>query len=74
VNQAVLRKTGVLIEPAQVQESELSNKKSMNVALLGVLSRYLEFPDGAWLAAIKRNLPESLYEANVQAFHLGKNR
>jgi len=73
VNRAVLGPRGVLIEPVHVNESQLSNKKSMNVALLGVLSRYLEFREESWLAAIQRNLPDSIYDANVQAFRLGKN-
>ena len=73
VNRSVLSATGVLIEPAEVDEDQLSNRKSMNVALLGVLSRHLEFPEEAWLAAIQRHLPDTLYDANVQAFQLGKN-
>jgi indolepyruvate ferredoxin oxidoreductase beta subunit len=73
VNRSVLSATGVLIEPAEVSEDQLSNKKSLNVALLGVLSRHLEFPEEAWLAAIQRHLPDTLYDANVQAFQLGKN-
>src|SRR5208283_4757095 len=44
VNAAALAAGGVLIEPAQIDESRLSNKKSINVALLGKLSRHLPFP------------------------------
>jgi indolepyruvate ferredoxin oxidoreductase beta subunit len=72
VNQAALGKGGVLIEPSQIDEASLPNKKSVNVALLGVLSRYLQFPDEAWMAALKRNLPEKLHEANLQAFSIGQ--
>ena len=72
VNIGVLAKGGTLIEPSQVDETKLRNKKSLNVALLGVLSRYLPFRDEEWIAAIKRSLPEKLHEANLQAFQLGK--
>ncbi len=72
VNAAALRPGGVLIEPSRVDENRLRNKKSLNVALLGVLSRYLEFPDEAWLSAIRGKLPETLHEANLQAFRIGK--
>jgi indolepyruvate ferredoxin oxidoreductase, beta subunit len=72
VNQAALDKGGVLIEPSQIDEARLSNKKSVNVALLGVLSRYLPFTAEAWMAALKRNLPEKLHEANLQAFSSGQ--
>jgi len=74
VNQAVLHPGGILIEPSQIDESRLPNKKSINVALLGVLSRHLQFPVEAWTAAIERNLPEKLHDANFQAFSLGLNQ
>jgi indolepyruvate ferredoxin oxidoreductase beta subunit len=73
VNLALLSKDGVLIESSQIDESLLPNKKSINVALLGVLSRHLPFPVEAWNEALDRNLPEKLREANLQAFLLGRN-
>ncbi len=73
VNESYLSKDGVLIQPAQVDEKKLVSKKGMNVALLGILSRHLQFPPEAWLAAIQRNFSESLYEANKKAFYLGRN-
>jgi indolepyruvate ferredoxin oxidoreductase beta subunit len=72
VNAAVLGQNGILIEPSQIDESSLSNKKSINVALLGVLSRHLQFSVEAWTAALKRNLPERLHEANLMAFSVGR--
>jgi indolepyruvate ferredoxin oxidoreductase, beta subunit len=79
VNAAALRKdgvgvgVGVLIEPANVDEKKLRNKRSINVALLGALSRHLPFSDEQWIAAIKRNLPEAIHNVNVEAFKLGKS-
>ena len=73
VNEAYLSKEGVLIEPSQIDETKLVSKKGINVALLGVLSRHLKFTPEAWLAAIQRNFPETLYEANKKAFYLGRN-
>ena len=72
VNAAVLRPGGTLIEPSQLDQNKLRSKKSVNIALLGALSRHLDFPVDAWLAAIRRHLPESLHEANVEAFALGR--
>jgi indolepyruvate ferredoxin oxidoreductase beta subunit len=74
VNQVALGKSGILIEPSQIDESSLPNKKSINVALLGVLSRHLQFPVEAWTAALKRNLPAKLHEANLVAFNLGREK
>jgi indolepyruvate ferredoxin oxidoreductase beta subunit len=72
VNTWVLAQGGILIEPSQIDESSLPNKRSINVALLGVLSRHLQFSVEAWTAAIERNLPEKLHEANLQAFFMGR--
>jgi indolepyruvate ferredoxin oxidoreductase beta subunit len=73
VNIASLRQGGVLIDPSQIDESSLPNKKSINVALLGILSRHLQFSVDAWVSALKRNLPEKLHEANLQAFSIGRD-
>jgi indolepyruvate ferredoxin oxidoreductase beta subunit len=73
VNRAVLAPGGVLIQPSQIDESALPNKKSLNVALLGVLSLHLPFPVEAWTAALERNLPEKLHEANRKSFYLGRD-
>jgi indolepyruvate ferredoxin oxidoreductase beta subunit len=72
VNAAVLRQGATIIDPSHIDESKLRNKKSLNVALLGVLSRHLQFSEQEWLAAIRRILPEALHEANVQAFQMGR--
>jgi indolepyruvate ferredoxin oxidoreductase beta subunit len=72
VNEAALRQGGKLIEPSQIDESALTNKKSINVALLGVLSRDLPFSVEAWTAALKRHLPEKLHEANLRSFSMGR--
>jgi indolepyruvate ferredoxin oxidoreductase beta subunit len=72
VNAAALREGGTVIEPAQVDESQLRNKRSLNVALLGVLSRHLPFGEEQWTAALRRHLPEALMEVNLQAFQLGR--
>jgi indolepyruvate ferredoxin oxidoreductase beta subunit len=74
VNAAALAPDGVLIEPSQIDESHLTNKKSINVALLGVLSRHLQIPVDAWQAALRRNLPEALHEVNILAFSIGREK
>jgi indolepyruvate ferredoxin oxidoreductase beta subunit len=72
VNAAALAAGGILIEPSQIDESSLPNKKSINVALLGALSRHLQFSVEAWTAALRRNLPEKLLEANLLSFSIGQ--
>jgi len=72
VNAAVLSPSGIVVEPSQFPAEKLRNKKSLNVALLGALSRHLEFSEEAWIAALRRRLPEKLVEVNLSAFALGR--
>ena len=72
-NRWCLKAGGVLLEPSLVDESAVANKKSLNVVMMGALSRYLpQFSEEAWRAAVKANLPEKLHEANMQAFDVGR--
>jgi indolepyruvate ferredoxin oxidoreductase beta subunit len=72
VNAAALSPSGIIVEPSQFPAEKLRNKKSLNVALLGALSRHLDFPEEAWIAAIRRRLPAKLVEVNLEAFALGR--
>lgn len=72
-NRYMLRDGGVLIVPNTIDEKQLPNPRSLNVALLGVLSRYLHFSEGAWQEALRHNFPEKLHSANEQAFALGRS-
>jgi indolepyruvate ferredoxin oxidoreductase beta subunit len=72
VSAAALSPSGIIVEPAQFHAEKLRNKKSLNVALLGALSRHLEFCEEARIAAIRRRLREKLVEVNLEAFALGR--
>lgn len=68
-----LKAGGVMIVPDDVPVTSLDNPRSLNVALLGVLSAYLPVPESAWLAAVKANLAEKLHQGNLKAFSLGRS-
>ena len=74
VTRPLLRAGGVLIPPDFVPEGALSNRRSLNVALLGALSAHLAIPEAAFLAAVKAALPERLHAVNEQAFATGRAR
>lgn len=73
VNQGVLKPGGVLIGPGVIPEGALKNRKSLNVALLGALSRVLDIPEAHWLDAIHSNLAPKLHRLNDEAFALGRS-
>ncbi len=72
VTRPLLRDGGVLIPPDLVDEKALPNRKSLNVALLGALSRHLDLPESLWLDAIRAALPERLHDVNERAFRIGR--
>ena len=72
VTRGQLRPRGLLLLPDLVDVPQLLNRKSLNIALLGVLSRHLEIPEEQWRAAIRKCFPEKLHAANEQAFAQGR--
>jgi indolepyruvate ferredoxin oxidoreductase beta subunit len=48
------------------------NKKTLNVALLGLLSNFVEIPEEHWLEAIRAHVPPRFLDANLAAFALGR--
>ena len=71
-NRAVLKPEGVLITPESIDASKLENAKSLNVALLGVLSMKMDIPLEKWKDAIAAELPEKILELNLRAFEFGR--
>ncbi|QBG47054.1 pyruvate ferredoxin oxidoreductase [Verrucomicrobia bacterium S94] len=71
-NQHFLKDGGILVKPSDFEVDKLTNKRTLNVALLGALSRHLEFPVELWMKAIRAQLPERLHEVNEKAFMLGR--
>jgi len=72
VNRAMLAPGGILIDPSILAGRTLRSAKSLNVALLGALSRHLDFPEDLWTQALRDNLAPKLLEINLQAFKLGR--
>ena len=74
VNRYALKAGGVLVSPDSL--AKVTGKlqaKSINVALLGVLSKSLGIPVETWEDAIRANLAEKHHRLNLEAFHQGRN-
>lgn len=67
-----LRPGATIIDAAALPAGEPKEKRALNVALLGALSRLLPFPESAWLDALFACLPEKHLPANVAAFQNGR--
>ena len=71
---ALVRPGGVLITTAAIDPAELPHHRSLNVALLGMLSRHLDFAPQAWEDALRSHLKPELHEVNLEAFRVGRER
>jgi indolepyruvate ferredoxin oxidoreductase beta subunit len=72
VHRAELRATGTLLTPDNVDG--LTNKRALNVALMGALSRLLPIPETAWHAALAKGFPKKLHDSNLAAFQFGREK
>lgn len=71
--QAYLNQNAIILKASQIDITKLSNRKSLNIAMLGLLSTYLSLDDKLFFDVIKENLPDKLYESNHAAFLYGKS-
>lgn len=67
-----LRPDGIIIGPDSLPLDRLPHQKTLNTALIGVLSSFLTIPVEIWEAAISANFPAKFVEVNLQAFRLGR--
>ena len=72
VNEYQLKEGGVLVMPSDFSADQLKHKRTLNVAMLGALSKHMDFPVEYWLVAIRKQLPERFHELNENAFALGR--
>lgn len=68
-----LRPDGILLRAGMIDPAALPNPKTLNVALLGMLSAYTDIPESLWMEAVKAGLQPKLHEMNMQAFQVGKS-
>ena len=59
----------VIIQVTDLPE-EYRESRMMNIAMLGVLNRYLKFPEELWVELIRENFPGTVAEENIKAFSL----
>ena len=62
----------VLLNALELAENA-GSARAVNIVLLGVLSRYMEWPEEKWEQAIAACVPPKTLETNLKAFRAGKN-
>jgi len=71
-NRHMLRPGGILLTPDAVDANRLPGKRTLNVALLGVLSAHLPMSEDLWLAALREGFDAAFFEGNKTAFLVGR--
>jgi len=71
-NQHHLKEGGILVKPSDFDMGKLENKRTLNVALLGALSKHMDISVEQWMEAIRQQFPERLVAVNEKAFMLGR--
>ena len=71
--QGILSENGTMLRASQIDFESLPNRRSINVAMLGLLSTKFDFPVEAWENAICNQLKPKLHEMNLEAFRLGRD-
>ncbi|WP_448590106.1 indolepyruvate oxidoreductase subunit beta [Thermodesulfobium sp.] len=51
---------------------DLGNPKTINIIMMGLLSRFLDISVDLWIETLKEFLPERLHEINLKAFMAGR--
>lgn len=70
-NRGMLKPGGRLLDPGLLPPAA-AGKRTVNVALCGALSAWLDFDEREWIDAIRANLAERHHESNIQAFRAGR--
>ena len=62
----------IIVRPSDLSADDAKSRMA-NIAMLGVLNRYLKFPADLWETLIRENFAGPVGEANVLAFRRGAN-
>ena len=72
-NRHRLSPSGTEIVPAVMDGVQLPHPRTLNVAMLGVLSRHLDLPMDVWTAAMNALIPARILDMNHTAFATGRS-
>ena len=69
-----IREKGIDIIPIDASRlaMEAGNIKTVNVALIGLLSKSMDIPEEQWEEAIRQTVPHKALDVNLKAFQIGR--
>ena len=51
---------------------KLENKRTLNISMIGILSKHLDIPIKIWKKVIKERVPTKFQKINLEAFKIGR--
>ncbi|NCU27832.1 indolepyruvate oxidoreductase subunit beta, partial [Candidatus Nomurabacteria bacterium] len=70
---STLEGTEIISVDADRLASEAGNKRSVNMVMAGILSKFTDIEESEWFASIDEIFPGKLREINRNAFLMGRN-
>lgn len=67
-----LRKRGLFLEAPPGTMERLTNARTFNIAVVGMLSVHLDIPEQLWMDAIAASVPPRHLQDNKEAFFIGR--
>jgi indolepyruvate ferredoxin oxidoreductase, beta subunit len=64
-------KNAIFVDTAEILK-EVGTRKALNIVMLGILSRDLEFTEEQWEGALRSLVKEKFIDMNIKAFKLGR--
>jgi indolepyruvate ferredoxin oxidoreductase beta subunit len=63
---------GKVIDVPEELLDKLENKKTLNISMIGILSKHLDIPIKIWGKVIKERVPTKFQKINLEAFRMGR--
>lgn len=67
-----LSKDGKVVSVPEGLLDKLENRKTLNIAMVGILSKYLNISSKIWEKVIKETVPSKFQQLNLEVFRMGK--
>lgn len=67
-----LSDNGKVINVPEGLLDKLENKRTLNISMIGILSKHLDIPIKIWKKVIKRKVPIKFQKINLEAFKIGR--
>ena len=67
------KNAGAIVLDTGAALKEAGSAKSLNIIMLGALSRFLEFPEEEWEKALRATVKEKFIDMNLKAFQTGRS-